>query len=490
MPAGLAPDRPSECARALDAHAAHYAELLQRVGPQLQGAGLPDAGRAQSTVLHTLGLEFGNISVALSAALAAGKAEWLSPMARYLWRYLDIASAFRAMRQNYRRLVKEARRLSDPALGLWSQLGLARAGLRLGDYVAAGKAARGAHESAVQLNDVAAQVAALVTRGVIERDQGHYAAARELFAQALPWAAAADASLAGAPPLVDAGQTAALGATLTSYARSLAPGQGGRRYWEAHTLEELGLVGYDEDEEAATGLAAHSTALTSAELDTAHVEVDSLNHIGNLIYVGGEHTQAQALFSRALLLSRRLGNRSVEAQSLNNLGLVASAGGDLGLARALHALSLVLCRELGNRLGEAVSLHNLGGVEYAQGNYGAARELFGLALAGHSDLGDSAGMVDAITCAGAVLAAEGNWTGAALALRGGQQQADALAHGFDPEDLRIIDAGRLQLDNAIASGVLTCTALAQCDAQLAELNLPALVRKVLGRLGTSNGSVN
>jgi tetratricopeptide (TPR) repeat protein len=469
MPGGAAVGD-SECERALQVHAAHYARLLDREGPRLRGAGLPDAGRGQREVFLLLQAERGNVSAALNTALALDGTQWLLPLARYLWRYLDIASEFLRMRQHYRRLAREARRLDNAPLALWSQLGLARACLRLGQYEQATRSSRNARRRALQLHDPAAEARATVTLGVIERDQGRYAEAQALFERALP-------SLLLHDP-VDADESAeTLRERFRRYTAIITRDLGIGRYWRAHCLEALGIDDYDvaDDTEAATFGPA-------ADLEAWYVEVESLNHIGNLTYVQKDYPRARAMFERSLLLSRRVGDRSSEGQSLNNLGLVASALGDFEQSRAMHALSLVLCRELGHRLGEGVNLHNLGGVEYALGNMGVARELFALALARHRDLGDSAGTVDAIGCAGAVLAADGDWGHAALALWGSEKYCAALAHCFDPEDARIIELGRQALDAAIGRGEFRRGAVVSCRMRVEEIPLAELAEGVLRAL--------
>src|SRR5438046_1659004 len=99
----------SEWERSVGAHAQHFVALLEREGPKLSGAGLPDGGRAELRAMRRLGLEEGNLLAAVDAAVACREPAWLLPLGRLLWRQFVITSNFSAINACYERLFEAAK---------------------------------------------------------------------------------------------------------------------------------------------------------------------------------------------------------------------------------------------------------------------------------------------------------------------------------------------------------------------------------------------
>src|ERR1041384_3472281 len=97
-PAGSAVTAQSdEHAAALMAHSRHYAMLLEREGPHLNGGGSPDEGRAQMVALKRLGIELGNIL----AALDTGEDSLRQAFARHCALYFEIVGDFIELRDHF-----------------------------------------------------------------------------------------------------------------------------------------------------------------------------------------------------------------------------------------------------------------------------------------------------------------------------------------------------------------------------------------------------
>jgi tetratricopeptide (TPR) repeat protein len=102
----------------------------------------------------------------------------------------------------------------------------------------------------------------------------------------------------------------------------------------------------------------------------------TVDDIGKLHWLRGDHQKALASTQRALLLRRKLGDRRSIALSLNNLGLVHQDAGQLTLALDAFEQALRIRREIGDLVGVSISLNNLGTVAQDQRDDQRALQLF------------------------------------------------------------------------------------------------------------------
>ena len=112
--------------------------------------------------------------------------DFMLPIARWLWKYLDMISAYRELVERYQMLkrnVEQDRRLE--LLLLWALLGCSRGQRRLGDYDAARSEASRALALARALGDRPGIATALEHLGNVEHIQGNYQKAGELHAESL-----------------------------------------------------------------------------------------------------------------------------------------------------------------------------------------------------------------------------------------------------------------------------------------------------------------
>ncbi len=134
-------------------------------------------------------------------------------------------------------------------------------------------------------------------------------------------------------------------------------------------LRDIGRL--DEAEahlEAALGLFEDST-------DERGI-ASTVDDIGKLHWLRGDHQKALASTQRALVLRRKLGDRRSIALSLNNLGLVHQDAGQLTLALDAFEQALRIRREIGDLVGVSISLNNLGTVAQDQRDDQRALQLF------------------------------------------------------------------------------------------------------------------
>jgi tetratricopeptide (TPR) repeat protein len=102
----------------------------------------------------------------------------------------------------------------------------------------------------------------------------------------------------------------------------------------------------------------------------------TIDDLGKLFWLRGEHQEALAATQRALVLRRKLGDRRSIALSLNNLGLVHQDAGQFKAALDAFEQALRIRREIGDLVGVAISLNNLGSVAQDQKDDRRALQLF------------------------------------------------------------------------------------------------------------------
>ncbi|HEY0385727.1 MAG TPA: protein kinase, partial [Pyrinomonadaceae bacterium] len=134
----------------------------------------------------------------------------------------------------------------------------------------------------------------------------------------------------------------------------------GDRWGVAQTLNGLGYIEHEQGDYAqATRYYEQSLALFR-ELDDRQATAYLLNNLGNVAKEQADYTRAAAIHEQALALFRSLGDKRGLAASLSNLAEVASYQGDYERATLLQHESLAFKREIGDKRGIMISLNNLG----------------------------------------------------------------------------------------------------------------------------------
>jgi tetratricopeptide (TPR) repeat protein len=148
-------------------------------------------------------------------------------------------------------------------------------------------------------------------------------------------------------------------------------------------------------------VASHRQALALARSSGDQLaEAVSLNDLGQVQQMTGDHRAAAANHKHALAIFRSIGSRFDEADALCELGFASWLLGDHAAAEPLHRQALDLFRRLGDRLGQAWALEGLGLVQVATGDYPAAAASLQEALRLHTELGSRHGRAVALNCLG------------------------------------------------------------------------------------------
>jgi len=255
--------------------------------------------------------------------------------------------------------------------------------------------------------------------GVLAQGQGHLAAARRLYQQALDLRLGADDQL---------GVVAALNGL-----GNVAVGEGD--LFAARTIFEQNLA-------------------ASRELGDTRVIAGSLMNLGvvvQLLFVTGRTcphegaVQAHALYSESLRMYRDLGDTRGVAQSLENLGAVAPYQGDDAAAQAFLEESLALRRRLRDKSGIAASARFLGHLALKDRRFGAARSFHQECLAIESELGNQLLMVADLASLAEIAEGEHDHAEADRLIEGALALSDELGDTESTSSLRV----RLQ---ALAAG--------------------------------------
>jgi CHAT domain-containing protein/tetratricopeptide (TPR) repeat protein len=105
-----------------------------------------------------------------------------------------------------------------------------------------------------------------------------------------------------------------------------------------------------------------------------YAEANSLNSLGSIYDVLGEHSQAIDYHQQCLNIQRDIGNRDGEAASLHALGNIYDVLGEYLQAIDCHQQCLNIQRETGNSHEEASSWRDLGRAYHSLGEYQRASE--------------------------------------------------------------------------------------------------------------------
>ncbi len=117
------------------------------------------------------------------------------------------------------------------------------------------------------------------------------------------------------------------------------------------------------------------------EIGDRRSEVNTLNNIGLIHNFLGKHQTSLEFFSQALPLSKSLSDRTGEANSLYNTGRAYDVLSERQKALEYYEEALPIFRGLGNRMGESRTLHNMGSTYHALGQMQKALEFYNQSLA-------------------------------------------------------------------------------------------------------------
>jgi len=156
----------------------------------------------------------------------------------------------------------------------------------------------------------------------------------------------------------------------------------------------------------------------------------TIDDLGKLQWLRGDHQLALASTQRALVLRRKLGDRRSIALSLNNLGIVHQDAGQFKLALDAFEQALRIRREIGDLVGVAISLNNLGSVAQDQKDDRRALQLFLEAYEVAKETGDRHRIALVLTNLGATYTRLGDAKKALHYLTQAQEIAEELGDQF------------------------------------------------------------
>ncbi|XCN72921.1 MAG: tetratricopeptide repeat protein [Candidatus Electrothrix aestuarii] len=117
----------------------------------------------------------------------------------------------------------------------------------------------------------------------------------------------------------------------------------------------------------------------------------SLNNIGLIYKVQGDHRNALKFLEQSLSIAQELGDKTGEGATLNNISNIYQAKGDYAKALTCLKQALSLLKDAGNKEGEGWSLNNIGEIYRQQRNYPAALPYYEQSLAIRQAIKDKRG---------------------------------------------------------------------------------------------------
>jgi len=485
-----AADNEKEYARVIRLHAEHYAGLLVREGPSLRGAGRPDSGRGQAMALKRIGLERGNLSLALESALARQEAAWLLPIVKHHWRALDISGSFRTVLDEAARVLRAAQSLDHAELEMHSLLGLARANHSLGDSASARKAATAAGKLADKLEDRDGQAQARMLLANGERREGRFAPAHALIEEALALRRKLEDIHGETRSLYSLGKVASaqgdLDSALTLIGQALAlQREIGDRLGEASSLFDLGNIGLMQGDCSSAHALLEQAIQLQQELGDRPGEAQSRSNLGNVAGTLGDFSAARQHFAQALAIQHELGDRPGEAYALVNLAVVERVLDNYGEAWETYQQALQLARENRDTVLESYCLHELGTMAIKQGEHSVARHLLAGALVIRRKIGNPSRISETLVAAGAWLAIADQPAAAAVCLYGARRNAAQLGYTFNPAESELLEHGLSAVEH-LATGLATAER-EQLQSQAEAMNPAELAQFALDNLEGQQG---
>jgi tetratricopeptide (TPR) repeat protein len=136
-------------------------------------------------------------------------------------------------------------------------------------------------------------------------------------------------------------------------------------------------------------LARDAQATTGAQTSWLKIEAGSLNNLGYIYNIQGDHSSSSAYLEQALAIHRQIGDRRGEGVMLQNLGVVHYDQGDFVNAEIYWEQALRIFQEIGDRQHEAMVMNSLGNISSdLRGDYIEAQLKYGQALTIAQEVGD------------------------------------------------------------------------------------------------------
>jgi tetratricopeptide (TPR) repeat protein len=352
-------DRRAAMTRLLEHYLATTAAAMDRLDPA--GRALrPEIGPPELPLpdleepLAWLETERPNLIASVTRAAADARAEYATPMAVVLSRYLQ--GRYNAASLLVHEAAARAARQAGDEVGYAAALtGAANAEIFLGQHDAATRNL----ENALRIfrrHDRLVEIARVVNNlGIAYARRGRYQEAIDFSQQSL------------------------------DIYRSL-----GDRNGQARALTNLGnLAGRREQVDAAAEY-YREALLAYRQTGDRGGEALALGNLGGIEMKRERYDSAEGYLIQALELSRELHRRNIEADARDNLGLLSSKRGEVERAAGYHRQALDLYRELGDRGSEACCHNGLGEAARVGGRFAEARDEHARALgiAGHPDVDD------------------------------------------------------------------------------------------------------
>jgi CHAT domain-containing protein/uncharacterized protein HemY len=171
----------------------------------------------------------------------------------------------------------------------------------------------------------------------------------------------------------------------------------GDRYWEAYTLNLIGLAYYDRSK-FDQAIESYNQALAiRREVKDRYGEANSLYRLGWAYSSLSRYEQAIEYLEQALVIYREVGDREWEADTLNGLGSTYNrlSRYDKGIESSQQALAIA--RELRYQFGIASALNMLGGAYSGLGRYEDAIEYMKQSLASAREIKNRRAEASALT---------------------------------------------------------------------------------------------
>jgi CHAT domain-containing protein/tetratricopeptide (TPR) repeat protein len=172
------------------------------------------------------------------------------------------------------------------------------------------------------------------------------------------------------------------------------------RYWEAHTLNGMGVVSWSLGEQQKALEYYHQALSLRRAVGDRFGETNTLNNIGAGYWSLGEQQKALEYYQQALPLRRVLGDRRGEVLTLNNIGLVYWSLDELQKALDYYHQALPLSQQLGDTGGQAYTLNNIGLAYSTLGEQQKALTYYNQALELTQKLGDTDGQAGILNSMG------------------------------------------------------------------------------------------
>lgn len=162
--------------------------------------------------------------------------------------------------------------------------------------------------------------------------------------------------------------------------------------------------------------------------DAGPVAAAAYTNLSQICKMRGDLTQSEAMLRKALAIDEKRGYREGMAVQYANLGMICRRRGELTQAEALLRKALAINEELGRREGIANQYGNLGLIYQARGDLTQAETMIRKSLAIEEELGHREGMVSDYGNLGLIYQTRGDLAQAEAMIRKALAIADELGY--------------------------------------------------------------